>query len=1066
MRRIGSYIALFLAFCTVISLFACGGEGEITESETEAQSEIAESEFLGIGNVDAGVSDYLTSHSDYAAARAWIKEKITESNAPPVYFLIGGKSSESLNWTREIGEPTSVTDYVESDSPAVRRCCEIKYVCAEENIEVLLTLTAYGNYPVVEYDAVLKNTAAGNSEVTTDLLAINTDIYSYSDSIDIHYNEGGHYEFTSFAPYTKRLSKDEGFALATTDGLSSDVYLPYFNVEDSSSEKGVIAVINWQGDWEAEYSVKDGSVVMKGGQGKTEIAMTEGESLSFPGIVLLFYKNGDWQYGQNVWRRWMIEHNFLRNTGRRDFKQNVFLCSGFTGTEDDVATLKKIAESNLLKKFNCTFEYDAGWYENYTGDWHYTGTYTPAANYSEEGFKQIGELCKEAGIGLCFWFEPERAYHRSEQAKALGDNMIYVSDEGEYLTYEEYLRERYKLSDGLWDLHENAMVNYGNKACRDYVVDLISNQVKNYGMTLYRQDFNRSNDVHWNAYDVHEAETLGIPRTGATENHAAPGYIDTWTMMSEQNKGLLFDACAGGGRRLDLETVRFAIAHTKTDYWKDAAANQCQNFGAYSWYIFTGTGFRDTSDIYDIRSSLNLSVGLGVTPDSNLSAIENVLTEWESIQTYLYNDYYQISKYTTDEFGSLAMQFHDHENNKGMMIGYLRAGGVYRFVAKGLDPQKTYKVYDRDNIQGIRIMSGEQLMTKGFTVAYPEDAAYAVIIDYSESDRPAGDFDEEKFLKEAGYVDYDSFEKAYINEKAFTELYKGQNISDNELVFLGSDAEGSGGIYGVGKELFAKLDKTGPVNDEGWTRILSESLSIKYAEGKIYEFSEMAEGTKNDIRVYAKETDGCCFIWFDNSYGLGDADVRWKTGERQLGVKVSGTTEWSGSFEFKVCNYEEIGGRDIQYVAKDGQPVKGSVYEISREIYEQLEKKKTKKTINGYFWYELVYDGASLILPLNYEVYNEDDPSLYSKVSLKALNAIYNVSFYVAEKNGKCYLWMRDAENLNTFYTEDRGFARSSRWTFCFVGKDGKLYRKTFFAVIPGGNPQGTRTVPDLITFG
>jgi len=77
------------------------------------------------------------------------------------------------------------------------------------------------------------------------------------------------------------------------------------------------------------------------------------------------------------------------------------------------------------------------------------------------------------------------------------------------------------------------------------------------------------------------------------------------------------------------------------------------------------------------------------------------------------------------------MQFHDHENGEGMMIGYLRKGGEYTFVAKGLDPDAEYKITDRDTPDNSNVMTGAELMSEGFTVSYKKGSGYAAIAEYA-----------------------------------------------------------------------------------------------------------------------------------------------------------------------------------------------------------------------------------------------------------------------------------------------------------------------------------------------
>ncbi|MBE6631738.1 MAG: alpha-galactosidase [Ruminococcaceae bacterium] len=675
MKKMRSVIALLLAVLAVLPLAACGGEGVETESGTEADTE---KEGISVGDIDENVSDYLTTYSDYDAAKKWIKENIEDTNTPPVVFKVGKKYSYDYEWTKTKGEPTIVTDFAASEKPVKRCYYDIVYTNTELGFEITVTVTSYPNYPVVEYDAKIKNINKGNSPEIMDLKSLDSGLLETRNAT-IHFNDGGYYAETCFQARTETVSGFKNFELTSELGMTSANYLPFFNAENSEIETGVITAVNWQGDW---------------------------------------------QYGQNIWRRWIIDHNMMRYSGHRDFKENVFLCSSLMGATPDLQAVNAVAKTDIPTKFNCVFELDAPWYDvKNTNVWYYLGHWNPGKFYANGGLKKVSDLCHKKGIQFCLWLEPERFAFNTPQAKKIGNNGIYLNNGG-YISYDECVASGF---DPGWD----NLLNYSKQEAVDYAIDLVDSTIKEYGMDVYRQDFNTNNGPYWWAYDSYQSREMGIPRTGATENLACKGYINVWTALAEKNPGLVFDACAGGGRRLDLETLRFSFAHTKSDWNVEIISQQCQNFSAYSWYIFTGTGLMAPLDKYDTRTRLTLSIGVLCTGNSDFRSIEKGLDEWKSLHKYIWKDFYQISSLSYEEDANLAMQFHDHENGEGMMIGYLRKGGEYTFVAKGLDPDAEYKITDRDTPDNSNVMTGAELMSEGFTVSYKKGSGYAAIAEYA-----------------------------------------------------------------------------------------------------------------------------------------------------------------------------------------------------------------------------------------------------------------------------------------------------------------------------------------------
>ncbi|MBE6631739.1 MAG: alpha-galactosidase [Ruminococcaceae bacterium] len=722
--KIRSLISLILAVLMLLPLAACGGGTAETEthgeSETEALTESTESWIKA--EPEEG---YLSLYGDYKEAAKWLKENVEDKNAPPVSFTVGGVHSDTLKWSKEAGDVQVFVDYPESDMPVERRYFDIVYTCAEKGLKLTLTLTGYDGYPLIEYSAVLENISNGKSENIKDIKALDTVFEGYGKDSEFHYTEGGKYAADAYEPHAKKISDSSKFTLGTDKGLPTDEYIPFFNI--AKEKGGIISVINWQGSWKIDYESKNGELEFTAGQRYTDFVLLEGESVSIPGVVLIFYKDGDWQFGQNIWRRWIVEHNLFRNSGRRDFKQNVFLSSSLEGAQRDMAVAKRLVAAQINKNYNLVFEIDAGWYIYGQDGWYSAGNYNPNSKYNDGGLEKLSELCRENGMSFCLWMEPERAYYNTLQSKDLKDNMIYLTKDEKYISFMDCKKKNYYAGSSL--------INYGKQEAIDYVVELVSSTVKKYGMDVYRQDFNvsyeKGQQVYFAAYDKYEEELYGVPRTGITENHACAGYVEAWTRIAEENPGLIFDSCSGGGRRNDLETMRFSFMHTKSDWFADVVSQQCQNFGAYSWYIFTGTGICDYFSTYDIRSRLTLSNGVPGGTNIDYKIVANGLKEWESLQTYMFNDFYQISEYDASEKGNLAMQFNDHENGEGMMIAYLRAGGEYTFIAKGLDPNKEYRITDRDKRSSSKVMTGAALMSEGFTVSYPKNKPYAAIADYA-----------------------------------------------------------------------------------------------------------------------------------------------------------------------------------------------------------------------------------------------------------------------------------------------------------------------------------------------
>lgn len=951
-------------------------------------------------NADA----YLTLYSDYEAAENWLRKNVLESDLPPVSFALGKKRSSEMVWTKRVGEPETVVDYPDSDALAQRTVRTVEYTDEGGELKIDLTLTVYPGYPIVEYDARLTNLTDHVTEVLSELSSLDCALDASGEYL-LRYNRGsGGYSANDYEPLSRKITPT-GVKIKATDGMPTSAYLPYFNAENGEGG-GVILAVNWQGNWFSSFKRSEDKLYLSAGQEGFGSVMLENESFKLPGTVLLFYKNADWQYGQNVWRRFIVSHNLMRYTGRRDFRQNVFVCSDFSGPKKDLANIANIAARGLAKTYNCVYEFDAGWYTGSNVDWFTSvGNWTPKPAYAGGALKRVSDACREAGISFCMWLEPERLYSNSAAGAALGENAIYLDAGGNYAGYSPQLAAGSTMG----------LINYGKKEAQDYVVDLISSVVREYGVDVYRQDFNTENGKFWIAYDRYERSLYGARRSGATENHACEGYIRAWTRIAEENPGLVFDACAGGGRRYDLETLRFGFMHTKSDYWSDVVSQQGQNLGVYSWDIFTGTGFADPSDLYDVRSRLTLSIGIGAAGADGTT--DSSLAEWSSLQKYMYGDFYQLTGYSLNGSANSAVQFCDTEKGEGMIAAYLRAGGVFDVCAKALEPGSRYRVISKDDPENPRVLTGWTFMNEGYLLVSGGNGPKAFILFYEKTDGEVTPFDREAELKKYEIIDYASLKAQVNDEEKIVSAARGREIGSNGLLYICPDSNCSGGIYLIGETVYTELlSKSTGTNSEGWTTLSGNGVSIVLPNNwGTYTVASWGPGKPFDVRAYVKELDGMRFLWLDNSFSFGDPDGGWTVDVRW--IKVGGYT--SDAFTFVVSPTSQIGERDVQFVDVDADKT-GAVYICGDNVFSLLPRSENKKTAMGVEWTQLDQRKFYLQCANNSNVHNEDDPSAYTVLMGERIEQKYGVRFWVGENENGSFLWIENSRAAGTKISSDR----------------------------------------------
>ena len=448
--------------------------------------------------------------------------------------------------------PEKLPIYYEYDGHAYRGVQEPCRVCREaldanmvrytvcgrvdESLELRVEITEYGDFAATEFLAFFTN--CGNAE-TKRLrnVRIVDGLIEGEDAALIHGNgdtcrEDGYEWF--------RDAVDEKMTLTPVDGTSCNGAFPYFRI--MAKNLGVNIAVGWPAAWIAEIEPATGGAHISIGQARFDMVLRPGETMRTPRVNFLAFA-GDETRGMNLWRRWYFAHILPRENGKPlppKYCLHTFNAGGhpeFTGitTENQISGIDDYLNAGLRPDIRWI---DAGWYPcDY--DWPKIGTWKPDTARLPNGLAPIGEKCDSEGIQLLLWFEPERVREGTELA----------------IAHPEWLLRRTK-ADGTRD--ENSLLNLGDRACCDWVIDRVDSIIKEGHVRVYRQDFNFSPREHW---IQNEAEN----RIGALENLHVQGYLRYWDALIARNPGLWVDSCASGGRRNDLETMRRAVPLHYTD---------------------------------------------------------------------------------------------------------------------------------------------------------------------------------------------------------------------------------------------------------------------------------------------------------------------------------------------------------------------------------------------------------------------------------------------------------------------------------------------------------------------
>jgi alpha-galactosidase len=279
----------------------------------------------------------------------------------------------------------------------------------------------------------------------------------------------------------------------------------------------------------------------------------------------------------------------------------------------------------------------------------------------------------------------------------------------------------------------NALLNLGDPAARQFVTAFISEKIDEFGLGCYRQDYNIDPLGFW---QVHDAEN----RQGIAEIRYIEGLYAFWDALLSRRPGLIIDNCASGGRRLDLETTERSTPYWRTDGPRDPVAHQCHTYGLSAWLPLSATSEDAEGNTYEFRSSMCSSLCInwshaGDGPQTKLPAdfpyawAKKTLEQYLQLRPFYYGDYYPLTAYSQDRTAWMAWQFSRPEQGDGMVQVFRRDESIYEAAhlkLHGLEPAAVYTLTNLD-VPGATEMTGRALAEWGLPVAIKDQPGAAII---------------------------------------------------------------------------------------------------------------------------------------------------------------------------------------------------------------------------------------------------------------------------------------------------------------------------------------------------
>lgn len=628
------------------------------------------------------------SDAEKQRCRAWYDANIRTKSSPAYDFTAGGKRLRAnlSDWDIDVGEESA-----EGAKYRGGRTTVVTLAHKKSRLVAEVEATIYEDHATCEWTVRITNAGESDSPVVSAFCA--ADCVLDTGRSDVYFSKG-----SDPAPDDFELMKS---AVSVTpmqfnaNGGRSESWLPYFNV--SGKDRGVVTALGWTGQWRASLRQTVKGVAYRAKQEFFRGYLTPGETVRSPLVSLTFYDGGNALKGFNSFRNWESGCVYTQSS----FPLTTAVLAGEFDRRGAGEYIEQI--NSLSDEFCGEVDFlwrDAGWYP-IRNDWSDSvGTWRPDPGRFPDGFAPVADAAAARGMKLLLWFEPERCCRGTEVFE-------------ECRKHEGWLIEN--------DDPDRNMVNLANDGACAYLGELVANALKENKIGLYRQDFNFTPLPLWQKAD----KTLYGGRKGFEENHYVSNLYKYLDKLLEDNPGLIIDNCASGGKRLDLEMTRRSIPLWRTDYncmssdgkLPDdiAEATQSHTYGLSFWLPLYGTGIGGECGEYRYRSA--------IVPCAQ------TVSGYRFVRDSMAKNYYPITYGARSPEKYHAMQFGD--STSGAALIYKRekaASDKIRIRLNGLDPERSYEVFDDDDRGSVTAHTGGELMSSGVEISVPGAPKAAILI--------------------------------------------------------------------------------------------------------------------------------------------------------------------------------------------------------------------------------------------------------------------------------------------------------------------------------------------------
>ena len=526
-------------------------------------------------------------------------------------------------------------------------------------LEIQCVAVEYTDFSAMDWTIYFANKGEKDTPILEQLKAVDVTL-KHGGVVTLHRLVGSPRQVDDWLPFSDALPEGQTIEFATSGGRSSSTACPFFNVQWPGG--GVITAIGWSGQWSAIVKrLPDEQLQIQAGMQTMHLKLRPGETIRSPRIMQLYWFGDDPWRGYNPFRRMMFAHIMPRIDGQLVVPPIAHLSTSFdemhNSTEADVLSHLEPIKGLGFEVFWLDAYWTAGIAAEGVGHYGFPIERVEPKDRFPRGIRPISDAVHKEGMKFLLWFEPELVRAGTSLSKEHPAFVISPNGDG------------------------SGLFNFGNPAAREFMTRYLTEVIQRYKMDWLRIDHNIDPLPFWQFFD-----TLDPDRVGMAEIRYFEGFYRMWDDLRATYPHLAIDNCAGGGRRIDLETMSRSIPLWRSDNTCDmldknpativlaAQKNQTMSAGLNRYVPYSTCGQMGASP-YLFRSGMNAGISFcqDCRPaDYPRDLLKQAIAEAKRLRPYFFGDFYTMGEVTIKPTDWCVLQYHRPTKQDGMVMAFRR----------------------------------------------------------------------------------------------------------------------------------------------------------------------------------------------------------------------------------------------------------------------------------------------------------------------------------------------------------------------------------------------------------